>query len=218
MKKIESKIQVRIPKNVERLLFYAGGLFLVIFVYVFVFQNLQLKNQELDTKVSHLRTEESQLLEMKKSQKDNKAAIISMQSEIADMLERYPADVMEEDAIRYAYKVEDGLDISITNISFNQRNLVTTGEKSGYQLMVTPITYTYSVGYNDLKKFISDFQQVGDMRNVESISLGYDADTGLLFGVMDANHYSIEGGDQVYKPTGDEQLSIGNENIFGTAK
>ena len=107
MKKIEHKIHVQIPQKLERILLYAGGILMVLLVYVFVFQNLQLKNQDLGIKVSKLQTEHTQLLDMKNNQKAHASDTKEMQGQIDKLLKKYPADAKEEDAIMFAKNLED---------------------------------------------------------------------------------------------------------------
>ena len=139
MKKIEHKIHVQIPQKLERILLYAGGILMVLLVYVFVFQNLQLKNQDLGIKVSKLQTEHTQLLDMKNNQKAHASDTKEMQGQIDKLLKKYPADAKEEDAIMFAKNLEDKNEIHVSDISFAGKNLVKQGESSGYVMYATPV-------------------------------------------------------------------------------
>ena len=217
MKKIEHKIHVQIPQKLERILLYAGGILMVLLVYVFVFQNLQLKNQDLGIKVSKLQTEHTQLLDMKNNQKAHASDTKEMQGQIDKLLKKYPADAKEEDAIMFAKNLEDKNEIYVSDISFAGKNLVKQGESSGYVMYATPVEYTYESGYTDLKKTVSAILKAGDKKNVENITIAYDTETGKLQGTMTVNEFSLQGDDREYDPTNIKDVETGNQNPFATA-
>ncbi len=218
MKKIESKIRVRIPKKAKRLLLYVGGLALVAVVYVFVFQNMQLKNQELDTTVSHLRTEQSQLLEMKNAQKEHEQDMQSMNAEIEDMLVKFPQDNMEEDALAFANSLEEKTGVEIDDVYFAGKNLVNKGENSGYVLYADPVEYNFTGGYMEMKKLAAAITGASAKKNIESIILTYDSETGKLRGTMTINQFSLNGEGQEYQPSDISGVNVGNKNPFATAE
>lgn len=218
MKKIENKIHVQIPQKAERILLYAGGLLMVLLVYMFVFQNLQLKNQDLQIKVSKLQTEHAQLLDMKNNQKAHASDTKEMQAQIDKLLKKFPADNKEEDAIMFAKELEDKNEIHVSDISFAGKNLVRQGENSDYVMYATPVEYTYESGYSDLKKTVSAILKAGDKKNVENITVAYDSETGNLQGTMTINEFSLEGDGQEYVPTTIKDVENGNQNPFATAE
>lgn len=218
MKKLNHKIHVQIPQKLERILLYAGGLFMVLLVYVFVFQNLQLKNQELQLHVSKLQTEQAQLLEMKNNQKSHASDTKEMQSQIDKLMKKYPADNKEEDAIMFARELEEKNEMHISDITFAGKNLVKQGENSGYVMYATPVEYSYRSGYTNLKKAVSEILKATARKNVENITIAYDAETGELQGNMIINEFSLEGDGQEYSPATIKDVETGNENPFATAK
>ena len=208
----------KIPGKMQKILLYAGGLLLVLFVYVFVFQSLNLKCQEKQIELSKGQKDAAAYTAMKDKQKENELATKEMQDDMAALMAQFPADVMEEDAIVHADAIEEALEVSVTDMRFQKKNLMSKGEQTEVSLFSRPIEYTFSAGYKDMKTMLAEIAESGDMRNVESIVIGYDSETGLLQGTMATNYYSIEGGEREYKAPNILGVGIGNENVFGTAK
>ncbi|MDD6193612.1 MAG: hypothetical protein PUB19_01785 [Lachnospiraceae bacterium] len=208
----------KIPVKIQKTLLYAGGILLIVLVYVFVFQSMNLKCQEKQIEVSKGQKEAARYTAMKSKQKENEAETKRMKDEIAALLAQFPADVKEEDAIVHADAIEESLDVSVTNLRFEQKNLMEKGEKSQISLFARPIEYTFLSGYKDMKSMIAEIAESGDMRNVDSITIGYDGETGLLQGTMVTNYYSMEGKEIEYKAPNILGVNIGNDNVFGTAK
>ena len=218
MKKVKTKVQVRIPKKVERILLYLGGVLLVVLVYLFVFQRMQLTNQELETKVSSLRTEEMQLREMKSAQKEHEQATREMSAKIDDILERFPESNLEEDIVSFAQSLEVQLGVDITALRFSGRNLMQQGENSGYVLYTNPVEYNFLSGYENMKGMVAAITGASSVKNVESIVLSYDSDTGMLNGTMVINEFSLSGNGRIYEPLGSFDVTLGNNNPFATAE
>lgn len=218
MKKVKTKVQVRIPKKVERILLYLGGVLLVVLVYLFVFQRMQLTNQELETKVSSLRTEEMQLREMKSAQKEHEQATREMSAEIDDILDRFPESNLEEDIVSFAQSLEVQLGVDITALRFSGRNLMQQGENSGYVLYTNPVEYNFLSGYENMKGMVAAITGASSGKNVESIVLSYDSDTGMLNGTMVINEFSLSGNGRIYEPLGSFDVTMGNNNPFATAE
>lgn len=208
----------KIPVKMQKTFLYAGGLLLIAFVYVFVFQSMNLKCQEKQIELSKGQKDAAAYTAMKDKQKENELATKEMQEDMAALMAQFPADVKEEDAIVHADAIEEKLEVSVTDMSFQQKNLMEKGEQTGVSLLARPIEYTFSAGYKDMKTMIAEIAESGNMRNVDSIVIGYDSETGLLQGTMVTNYYSIEGGEREYKAPNILGVSIGNENVFGTAK
>lgn len=218
MKKIESKIKVQIPQKLERILLYVGGIFLVVIAYVFIFQRMQLTNQELETKIMRLRTEEGQLLEMKNAQKEHEQDTKAMAAKINDMLDMFPENNLEEDTLLFAKSLEDELDVEVSSLYLAGKNLIHQGENSGYVLYAHPVEYNFTSGYEDLKKMVGAISGAASKKNVESIILSYDSETGELIGSMTINEFSLSGEGQTYEAPDISYVNVGNNNPFATGE
>ena len=66
-------------------------------------------------------------------------------------------------------------------------------------LFDTAVTYDFSVGYEDCKSVFAAILACADKRNIPSISLSYDGESGKLVGNMSVNMYYIAGTDEEYE-------------------
>lgn len=83
----------------------------------------------------------------------------------------------------------------------------------------TEVTYDFTVGYEDGKSVFASILAYADKRNVPSISLSYDGESGKLSGNMTVNMYYMTGReDAAYKEPSSGVHSLGVKNIFGTIK
>ncbi len=195
---------------------YLGGFLLLFLAYFVGYKNLQQNVGTAEKQVAELRTEESQLLDMKKNQKQNLADTKKMNAEIEDILKEFPADNYEEDSLLFADELEKTYEVHVKNLAFAGKNLVRQGEKSGYSLYTTPVRYDIIGGYNNIKQFVGAILEAKSLKNVENIHLAYDTDTGELQGDMTLNEFSIIGGVQEYVVPVIPGVVVGNQNPFGT--
>lgn len=85
-----------------------------------------------------------------------------------------------------------------------------------YALCKTPATYSFTVGYEDLKTVLKTIRTNQDKQSIDSVSLSYDKETGNLNGTIVVNQYTIAGTDKGYKEPSFEKNSIGNDSPFST--
>lgn len=84
-------------------------------------------------------------------------------------------------------------------------------------LYVMTVNLDYSVTYDGFKSIIDFIQTNSDKRNVESISLSYDSESGNLLGTMVVNLFELNGTDKQYQAPYIPSMPQGNTNPFGTA-
>ena len=83
-------------------------------------------------------------------------------------------------------------------------------------LYSTVANYKFTVGYENIKACFADIYQHADSRNVTSIALSYDEETGQLIGDMSLNLYYLSGTDKVYKEPDAGVMLHGKDDLFGT--
>ncbi len=91
-------------------------------------------------------------------------------------------------------------------------------EKPNYSLYDMAVSYDFTVTYDDLKKMVKKIQEDPDKRNISSISLTYDSESGKLSGNMSVNMYFLTGTEKVYETPDPGNIKKGTTNIFGTLK
>lgn len=79
------------------------------------------------------------------------------------------------------------------------------------------VTYTFVTSYDGVKR-LCDFVTANQNKEaIQTITLGYDANTGLLAGNAVLNEYSLTGTGKTYSYPALPSVEIGTANIFGTA-
>ena len=87
---------------------------------------------------------------------------------------------------------------------------------SGISLYGTPVVYTFTVPYDDMKKVVHMIQEDEERRNVETITLSYESGSGELVGNMTVNMYAVTGTGKKYVAPNVPSMMLGTDNIFGT--
>lgn len=214
-----------ITKREKKILLYVAGILSVVLVYVFVIAPGQEKRAELKNEAAELEAELEQAEQHAKMQEYYEQETAAMQTQIDEVLAAFPADIKEETAIMYADMLENRSDIHIPAISVGAGNLLyTLGQDSGenvnggVSLYGTQIAYSFTVPYEDMKQVIQTIQEEEEQRNVETITLSYEAGSGELAGSMTVNMYSVTGTDKPYTVPDVPAMSLGTDNIFGTVE
>lgn len=212
-----------ITKREKKLLLYAVGILSVVLVYFFIVSPGAEKRTELKNTGEALEAELEAVKEHAELQTYYEQETAVMQAEIDRVLAEFPARITEETTIMYAAMLEDDSDIYIPSISIGNSNLIyTLGQESGevagtgVDLYGTPVVYTFTVSYDDMKQVIRTIQEDENQRNVETITLSYESGTGMLIGTMTVNMYAATGTDAVYQAPQVAPMPMGTDNIFGT--
>lgn len=85
-------------------------------------------------------------------------------------------------------------------------------------LFDTAVVYDFTTGYSDCKSVFAMILACADKRNVSSISLAYDTETGLLNGNMNVNMFYMTGSDKTYEEPDAGIIVHGKDNLFGTVE
>lgn len=212
-----------ITQREKKVLLYAAGILSIVFAYVLVVAPGKAKRAELKSEGAALAAELEQAEQHADMQEYYEQETVTMQTRIDEVLAEFPADIKEETAIMYADMLENKWDIYIPGISIGANNLLYTlgqdsGEtaNSGVSLYGTQIAYSFTVPYDDMKQVIRTIQEDEEQRNIETITLSYEAGSGELVGSMTVNMYSVVGTDKMYETPSVPSMSLGTDNIFGT--
>lgn len=214
-----------ITKREKKMLLYVAGILSVVLTYTLVVLPGREKRAELKNEAAELEAELEQAEQHAKMQEYYEQETAAMQIQVDEVLAAFPADIKEETAIMYADMLENKSDIHIPGISIGAGNLLyTLGQDSGenvndgVSLYGTQITYSFTVPYEDMKQVIQTIQEEEAQRNIETITLSYEAGSGELAGSMTVNMYFVTGTDKAYAAPDVPAMSLGTENIFGTVE
>lgn len=212
-----------ITKKEKKMLLYAAGGLSLVSVYFFILAPGKEERTELKTTSEALAVELEQAQAHADKQEYYEQETAVMQEEIDAVLAQFPSRVTEETTIMYADMLEDDTDIYIPNISIGNSNyLYTLGQDSGevagsgISLYGTPVVYTFTVPYDDMKKVVRMIQEDEERRNVETITLSYESGSGELVGNMTVHMYAVTGTGKKYVAPNVPSMMLGTDNIFGT--
>lgn len=79
-----------------------------------------------------------------------------------------------------------------------------------------PINYSFTVDYSSFKKAAELISENKEKRNMESMTLSFDSETGKLVGTATVNMYFMLGGESVYQKPDLPPMQQGVDDIFGT--
>ncbi len=106
---------------------------------------------------------------------------------------------------------------TISHIAFQDNRLVYESETPELKFYKSGMSINISSGYTQLKKIMDYINSDEERMNVESFSVKFDAETGLLATTMTVNMYSVEDDKHVYEePVIEEEIELGSDNIFKT--
>lgn len=212
-----------ITKREKKMLLYTAGIASLVLVHFVVMLPGKEERAALRSEGESLEAELESARDKKEMQAYYEQETDAMQTEINAVLEQFPAEITEETAIVYAGILEEETDTYIPNISIGNSNFIYTlgqesdgGTGSGISLYKTPVVYTFTCSYDDMKKMVRIIQEDEEQRNVEEITLSYESGTGMLVGNMTVNMFAVTGTGKAYETPGVPSMLLGTDNIFGT--
>ena len=219
----------------KKLLLYVGGaavFFLVLFL-IFMPTNektsvLKDENATLLSEVEHLRAlDADKETYLAKTDETNRA--------IVETLSHFPVAVLEEETIMYAVELEDKNDMVINSISISPEELLYTssipvaspaykGNPEDAASAVVPLNlyntnaiYSFTSSYEGFKEIYTMIQKDNHLKNVDSLSMAYDQESGMIIGTMSVNLFAVDGTGEAYVSPEIRDVKTGVLNVFGTA-
>ncbi len=165
-----------------------------------------------------------QLTVLEKKQEDYKKDIETSLVKMKDITERYGPQNTPEKSLIFLVGLEEYARIEIPSVSFGAdteiftSSAVPSADGLGVSVSISPLSISYRTTYEGLKECMDYINRYGERRNVESITASYDATTGNLTGTMVINLYAMSGTGKRYQKPEVSGISIGTDNIFGTAE
>ena len=201
-------------------------LILVIFVCSFRFGYMDFSEKK-DTTLKESRALSTELadLQAKQAKKAEYEAEIKRVQELVDeKLGMYAAGNTPEKSTLYVIELENKANMEVSTIGFGgesmiySSDLIPTELGLGAYLYVSPLTLGFQTDYNGIKAAVDFINTCAEKKNISSLSLSYNQETGFLSGSMVVNEYTAYGLGKEYKkpqvvgPTGVNNIfSLGNE-------
>jgi hypothetical protein len=203
--------------------------------YWFGWRNLTAQVEEYQAKNAELRTEIARRTALEENREMYVNDAQTYAKTRAEIVSKYPSGYLPEDDIKFAYSSEreEGADYTLINgIAFSDAYEVytttntttdpTTGETvssseyPSYTLCEAVTSTTLETSYEGLKEMVRKIYAEGDYKTMESVSVGYNIETGMLTGSMVMDTFYVLGTDKPYSQPNLMVVPTGTDNIFGT--
>lgn len=218
---------MKISKRDQGMLLILLGLVILIAAYFGVYKNFIDKADELSVENNGLQDRVRELEEHYKNISVYQDGIKEISESVEKDIASFPSDVRSEDLIVYGNRLEEELDVSVSDMSFSQPELVSQfsipeqGENEAtvfqpYAALRTDMSVSVEMSYEQMLEFVDYIYKKSDHTTLESISVGYDSKSGKLNGTVYLSKYFMSGSNYKYMPTELPNYKQGTENPFGT--
>ena len=238
-------MNMKLKKSDVNILIMLLGILIPVAIYFFVYTSFTEKtaamnadNETLQTEVDYLQD----LADHKQQYIDDTAA---MQIQIDEIKSRFPAEYKPEDDIMYIIGVENDYGAEIPTIAMGTSSIIevataaeetaeapaegaeATDDAAGdtvdtttpaISLYQTPISVSMQSSYRSLKDIVTYINTDTDRKSIDSLSVVFDTETGLLASTMAFNAYSLTGTEKEYAAPQVSGVFYGTSDIFNTGE
>lgn len=238
-------MNMKLKKSDVNILIMLVGILIPVAIYFFVYTSFTEKtaamnadNETLQTEVDYLQD----LADHKQQYIDDTAA---MQIQIDEIKSRFPAEYKPEDDIMYIIGVENDYGAEIPTIAMGTSSMIevaataeetaeapaegaeATDDAAGdtvdtttpaISLYQTPISVSMQSSYRSLKDIVTYINTDTDRKSIDSLSVVFDTETGLLASTMAFNAYSLTGTEKEYAAPQVNGVFYGTSDIFNTGE
>ncbi|MCM1325486.1 MAG: hypothetical protein NC094_07810 [Bacteroidales bacterium] len=186
---------------------------LLIVLYMYLYQPYVRKTQSLQSSNQALNTRVVELKQFYAQMDYNKKQIEAMTEEIQETLDRFPADVLEEDALYLALRTQDeGANVRYTSVGVDSReelgvipeDVVRAAGIEGLEQQLTfnrrEAVYNSATGYTSLKNIITSMNNNQEELAIDTVVYTYDAEALSLTGTINVSFYTVSGTGKEYEP------------------
>lgn len=187
------------------------GVLALVIVYVFVYLDYTQRTEELEKSNSDLRAVVNELEEYNTNMEAYEAEIEEIKAEIESIMDEYPADAREEDALMLAVELGERNIIDFDAINMEEKESVYTIEPQivtaaaieglDESLVFTRkhAVYVNQTTYMALKTVIAQIYESGNRIGIDNIVYTKNEEYGVLEGNIDLYFYSLAGTDKEYE-------------------
>lgn len=203
-----------------------AGFVVLAAVYMFIYSDYTLKTEQLASKNNELRNAVNELEEYNANMEQYKVEIEEIKKEAEKLLDAYPADVREEDAIMLAVNLGKRNIIDFDAINMEEKETVYTVEPYLVQAAAMEgldeslvfakkhAVYVNELTYDELKSVIKQVYDSDNRIGIDNIVYTKDEEYGILKGNIDIYFYSLAGTDKEYKAPDIAPYKAGTKDPF----
>lgn len=204
------------------------GIGIAVCAWQFGFKRINAQTETLRAETEVLQMEIAKYTAVKNNIEIYTLGIENATNDIANVLHKFPATVMEEDMIMLGRSLEKLMDDTyVSGVSFNNASNVYVATSRPVEATTVPISYSlynnnvlisFETSYKGFKEIVDYINENKNRMSVSNFTLSYDEKTGLVSGTTAVNMYSVAGTDKEYTKQNLSGVGIGTDNIFGTLK
>ena len=219
---------MKVSKKELYLLLALLGIGIAVCAWQFGFKKINAQTETLRTETEALQLEIDKYTAVKNNIEVYTVGIETATNDIANILHKFPATVMEEDMIMLGRSLEKLMDDTyVSGVSFNSASNVYVATSRPVEATTVPISYSlynnnvlisFETSYKGFKEIMDYINENKNRMSVSNFTLSYDEKTGLVSGTTAVNMYSVAGTDKEYTKQNLSGVGIGTDNIFGTLK
>lgn len=218
---------MKISKRDAELLLALAGLVVFLLLYLFVFNTFQTRTDTVQQEITTLQPQLQQLEDIYANLATYQSGIEKYRGTTADKLEKFPADIKEEDFMSYLLTLQAREGVDLQSISFSGSTLLSEFpgviQKDGADTKTTMDAYstdavvTCQLTYPQLKSVISYLYAGKTQTSLNSVAVSFNAETGGLTGTFDIARYYVNYPGAVYTPEPLPEVPLGVTDPFGTS-
>ena len=217
---------MNVSKRDQQLLLILAAAAVFLLLYLLIIAPFNNKKESVQTEINSLSPQLSELQGYQANMASYKTETNKIISSVNNSLSQYPGDVRSEDMVMYATELADKIGINVESIAidspvaFSQFSLP---QQDGNTYKMVPnaalkvqFTISCDLNYEQMKKLIDYVYKSSKQTGLDSITVSYNSETGILLGTTAISKYFIVSSDYAYSPTKIPSITTGIEDPFGT--
>lgn len=186
------------------------GVLVLVVVYVFVYLDYSERTTALEASNKELQAVVTELEEYNDNMEQYQVEIDEIKAEVQSILDLYPSDTREEDAIMLAVNLQKNHIIDFDAINMEEKEGVYTvepylvtaagmeGLDEGLVFTQKHAVYVNETTYKELKSVIQQIYESDNRIGIDNIVYSKNEEFGILEGNIDIYFYSLAGTDKEY--------------------
>lgn len=217
---------MKISKRDTKLLLILAGLLVFLAAYMGLFNPYQAKADAVAAESVQLEARVAELESLYLHLGTYEQGIEEYRDTVARQLEKYPANIENEDFLSYLLTMEKRQGITIESVSFDAPALISefsaVVEQDGEDVPVTMSAYrtgavmSGQMNYAQLKSVVDYLYDSDRQTSLDSVSVSYNSETAALSGSLSIAKYFVSWPDAPYTPEPLPSVNLGVNDLFGT--
>jgi hypothetical protein len=217
--------ELKMSKRDLNILLVFLGIVLLIMSYFFICRHYRALENATRAETEYLTPSLALLQEHEQKLAAYKQEIETSKETIAKLRKLHPEVVLPEEFVQLAVTLEAQTDTDVRSITTHETEPLSSyilpdadGNPALYSAYRQSFTFTAALGYGALKDMIEKIYSENERITLDSCSVAYNAEDGLLSATITVSQIFINDGSYTYQPVIVPSGQIGTTNPFNTLK